>query len=126
MTGRSFTSRNYAILEPGPGARDASAHRAADLRSEDDGQAQIDRVSGRLRHRATLDDRTTRVLDFGPHLWGSTFGPLKDLALFRAGKVDLESETVVWPNGAVWRPRSGRRVSGGIRRPTSRLITVPC
>lgn len=50
--------------------------------------------------RATLDDGTTRSLDFGPHLWGPVFEPLKDLALFRAGRIDLESETVVWPNGA--------------------------
>ena len=49
---------------------------------------------------ATLDDGATRILDFGPHLWGPVFEPLKDPALFRAGKVDLESETVVWPNGA--------------------------
>lgn len=49
---------------------------------------------------AALDDGTTRVLDFGPHLWGPVFEPLKDLALFRAGRVDPASETVVWPNGA--------------------------
>lgn len=28
------------------------------------------------------------------------FEPLKDAALFRQAKVDLELETVVWPNGA--------------------------
>lgn len=50
--------------------------------------------------RATLDDGTIRVLDFGSHLWGPMFEPLKDPALFREGKVDTESETVVWPNGA--------------------------
>lgn len=50
--------------------------------------------------RATLEDGSTRLLDFGPHLWGPVFEPLKDMALFRAGKVDPESETVVWLNGA--------------------------
>jgi hypothetical protein len=50
--------------------------------------------------RATLDDGSIRVLDFEPHLWGPVFEPLKDPARFRSGKIDPESETVVWPNGA--------------------------
>lgn len=28
------------------------------------------------------------------------FAPLKDLAVFRSGRVDPEAQTVVWPNGA--------------------------
>jgi hypothetical protein len=50
--------------------------------------------------RATLDDGTTRDLDFEPYLWGPTFEPLKDPAIFRGGEIDHESQTVVWPNGA--------------------------
>ncbi|HJR46377.1 MAG TPA: DUF2442 domain-containing protein [Actinomycetota bacterium] len=50
--------------------------------------------------RGTLDDGTTRLLDFEPHLWGPVFEPLKDPAFFRKGEIDSESETVVWPNGA--------------------------
>jgi len=50
--------------------------------------------------RATLDDGTTRDLDFEPHLWGPVFEPLKDLAMFREGTIDPEAQTVVWPNGA--------------------------
>ncbi len=50
--------------------------------------------------RATLEDGTMCVLDFGSHLWGPVFEPLKDPALFQAEKVDSESETVEWPNGA--------------------------
>ncbi len=50
--------------------------------------------------RATLDDRTTKDLDFEPHLWGPMFAPLKDIAVFRSGRVDPETQTVVWPNGA--------------------------
>ena len=50
--------------------------------------------------RATLDDGTRRDLDFELHLWGPVFEPLKDLAIFRAGRIDLEAQTVVWPNGA--------------------------
>ena len=50
--------------------------------------------------RATLDDGTTNDLDFEPHLWGPMFEPLKDVAVFRSGKIDPESQTVVWPNGA--------------------------
>ena len=50
--------------------------------------------------RATLDDGTTKELDFEPHLWGPVFEPLKDPELFRSGTIDPELETVVWPNGA--------------------------
>jgi hypothetical protein len=50
--------------------------------------------------RATLDNGTTRDLDFEPHLWGPMFAPLKDVALFRSGRVDTDAQTVVWPNGA--------------------------
>jgi hypothetical protein len=50
--------------------------------------------------RATLDDGTTRELDFEPHLWGQMFEPLKELAAFRQGKVDADSQTVIWANGA--------------------------
>jgi Protein of unknown function (DUF2442). len=50
--------------------------------------------------RATLDDGTVNDLDFEPHLWGPMFAPLKDLAVFRSGRVDPEAQTVVWPNGA--------------------------
>lgn len=50
--------------------------------------------------RGTLDDGTTRDLDFEPHLWGPVFEPLKDPAMFRAGRIDPDAQTVVWPNGA--------------------------
>lgn len=50
--------------------------------------------------RARLDDGTTKDLDFELHLWGPMFEPLKDLSVFRAGRVDAELGTVIWPNGA--------------------------
>ncbi len=50
--------------------------------------------------RATLDDGSTREIDFEEHLWGPMFEPLKDPAFFRAGKIDPEAQTVIWPNGA--------------------------
>lgn len=50
--------------------------------------------------RATLEDGTTKELDFEPHLWGPVFEPLKDLDVFRSGRIDPDAQTVVWPNGA--------------------------
>lgn len=50
--------------------------------------------------RATLSDGTQRTLDFEPHLWGPVFEPLRDVSFFRQGRIDPDSETVVWPNGA--------------------------
>ena len=50
--------------------------------------------------RATLDDGTTKDLDFEGRLWGPVFEPLRDQSVFRSGIVDAHLGTVVWPNGA--------------------------
>lgn len=50
--------------------------------------------------RGTLDDGTTKDLDFEDRLWGPVFEPLKDLSVFRSGTIDAHLGTVVWPNGA--------------------------
>jgi len=49
-------------------------------------------------------DGTSGEIDLGPELWGEVFEPLKDVAFFRQFKVDLECDTIVWPNGADFAP----------------------
>lgn len=51
-----------------------------------------------------FDDGLERVIDFTPVLAGELFGPLKDGDFFRQVRIDPESDTLVWPNGADFDP----------------------
>jgi len=43
-------------------------------------------------------------LDLEPELWGEVFEPLKDPEVFRAFRLDVELNTLVWPTGADFAP----------------------
>ena len=49
-------------------------------------------------------DGTAQVIDFQPVLRGTLFGPLRDIALFDAVRLDVEAGTLTWPNGADFDP----------------------
>jgi hypothetical protein len=51
-----------------------------------------------------FDDGTKREIDFEPMLIGPLFGQLRDLSLFRQAKVNNDTGTVEWPNGADYSP----------------------
>lgn len=51
-----------------------------------------------------FEDGTSQTIDFRPVLRGEMFGPLRDLAVFNAVRLDAECHTVVWPNGADFDP----------------------
>lgn len=48
----------------------------------------------------TFDDGKRGIIDLEPELWGEVFEPLKDLAQFRAFRLDRQGSTIVWPTGA--------------------------
>lgn len=51
--------------------------------------------------RLWFSDGTERVVDLAPFLWGPAFARLaKDDDLFAQVKVDSETGTIAWPNGA--------------------------
>lgn len=54
--------------------------------------------------RLAYDDGTSGVIDLESELWGEMFEPLRDVAVFRSFHLDLELQTVVWPNGADFAP----------------------
>lgn len=54
--------------------------------------------------KVLFDDLSEKVIDLSPVLSGPMFGPLKDPIVFRAVKVDAETATLVWPNGADFDP----------------------
>lgn len=49
-------------------------------------------------------DGSEQVIDFAPVLAGEIYGPLTDPELFRQVRIDPESHTLVWPNGADFDP----------------------
>ena len=54
--------------------------------------------------RVCFDDGHSSVIDFSPILHGPLFGPLRDLSLFKKARLDLQTGTLVWPNGADFDP----------------------
>lgn len=54
--------------------------------------------------RIRFEDGTVQVVDFRPVLAGEIFGPLADLKVFDQVRLDEESRTLVWPNGADFDP----------------------
>ena len=49
-------------------------------------------------------DGTEQRIDFKPVLHGPLYGPLHDLAIFNAVRLDTEVGTLVWPNDADFDP----------------------
>jgi hypothetical protein len=54
--------------------------------------------------RVSFEDETTQVVDFRPVLAGEIYGPLADSRTFDAVRLDEETHTLVWPNGADFDP----------------------
>jgi hypothetical protein len=54
--------------------------------------------------RITFDDGTVRVINLASVLEGYYYAPLRDLTLFNQVRVDPETHTLVWPNGADFDP----------------------
>ncbi|MGH7549315.1 MAG: DUF2442 domain-containing protein, partial [Gemmatimonadota bacterium] len=54
--------------------------------------------------RLLFDDGTEQVIDFEPILRGKLFGPLKKPEVFHQVRLDRETGTLVWPNGADFDP----------------------
>lgn len=52
----------------------------------------------------SFDDGTSQTIDFSTVLFGSMYGPLRDLRLFERVSIDHEVHTLVWPNGADFNP----------------------
>ncbi|PYV45375.1 MAG: DUF2442 domain-containing protein [Acidobacteria bacterium] len=54
--------------------------------------------------RVQFDDNTEQTINFQPILSGELYGPLRNLSLFNQVQIDLEVQTLVWPNGADFDP----------------------
>ena len=61
-------------------------------------------IVGPYQLDVSFDDGVTRRIDFSEILEGHYLGPLKDLNLFNAVRLDNEVHTLVWPNDADFDP----------------------
>lgn len=61
-------------------------------------------VVGDYRLRLTFEDGTVGEVDFAGREWRGVFEPLREAAYFDRVRVDPESGTVTWPNGADMAP----------------------
>lgn len=53
-----------------------------------------------------FNDGKTKIIDLGPVLFGSLFGPLRNPDLFKQVRVNKEIMTIEWPNGADFHPET--------------------
>lgn len=52
----------------------------------------------------TFEDKAEKLVDLSPHLYGEIFEPLKDVSYFKKFKVNEDSDTIEWKNGADMSP----------------------
>jgi hypothetical protein len=51
-----------------------------------------------------FNDGTEQIVDLEPVLVGHIYSPLRDLSFFGQVRLDAETKTLVWPNGADFDP----------------------
>lgn len=61
-------------------------------------------VVGLYSLELTFDDGTRKRVNLRRELYGSVFEPLRDPEYFAKARVDPDSRTVCWPNGADFAP----------------------
>ena len=54
--------------------------------------------------RIRFSDNTEQVIDLEPVLYGEMYAPLRDPQFFEQVRLDPETKTLVWPNGADFDP----------------------
>ncbi len=59
---------------------------------------------GKYELRLTFDDGITKDVNLRDELYGEVFEPLKDEDFFRQVKVNIDTNTIEWPNGADFAP----------------------
>jgi hypothetical protein len=66
--------------------------------------------------RLTFDDGITKDVNLRDELYGEVFEPLKDEGFFRQVKVNIDTNTIEWPNGADFAPEFLYEVGRGVEK----------
>ncbi len=56
------------------------------------------------RLRVEFSDGVIKEVDLSAELYGEVFEPLKDVAFFQQVRINEETNTIEWPNGADFAP----------------------
>jgi hypothetical protein len=68
------------------------------------------------RLRLQFNDGTVREVDLQSDLYGEVFEPLLDMALFGQARLNPDSGTVEWPNGADLAPEYLHNIGKEVRK----------
>jgi hypothetical protein len=70
------------------------------------------------RLRVEFSDQTVKDVDLANELFGEVFEPLKDIDLFRQVRLNPNTNTIEWPNGADLAPEYLHEIGVEVRRIT--------
>jgi uncharacterized protein DUF2442 len=65
----------------------------------------------------TFEDKTNKLVDLFPYLYGEIFEPLKDISYFKRFKVNKDIDTIEWANGADMSPDFLYKIGKDIAKP---------
>jgi hypothetical protein len=68
------------------------------------------------RLQLQFNDGTVKEVDLRNELYGELFEPLKNLDLFKQARLNLESHTIEWPNGADFAPEFLHEIGKEVRK----------
>lgn len=66
--------------------------------------------------RLQFNDGTVKDVDLRKELNGEVFAPLQDIELFKRVKVNPDSGTIEWPNGADFAPEFLHKIGKEVRK----------
>jgi hypothetical protein len=72
----------------------------------------------------TFEDKTHKLVDLFPHLYGEVFEPLQDPSYFKNFKVNEDTDTIEWENGADMSPDFLYRIGKEIKSLTLRNLNL--
>jgi hypothetical protein len=68
------------------------------------------------RLRLQFNDGTVKEADLQKELYGEVFEPLQDMELFKRVKVNPDTGTIEWPNGADLAPEYLHKIGREVRK----------
>ncbi len=71
---------------------------------------------GDYKLEVAFNDGTLKRVDLEDELYGEIFEPLRDIEVFKQAKINEETNTVEWPNGADFAPEFLHEIGKGAKQ----------